>query len=108
MITSETTNSSALLDRIGRNDSSPWTRPMSVIERLTIWPVSSASCEAPSRRDSARNTSARMSYCTSSESRPALKRRAKVIANWATASTISATTQTPTPRCAIAWTARCR
>ncbi len=72
MITSEITNSSALLDRAGMNANSPWTRPMSVIERLTSCPVSSASCAAPSSRDSEVNTSERMSYWTSSESRPAL------------------------------------
>ena len=99
MITSETTNSSALLDRIGRNESSPWTSPMSVIARLTICPVSSASWDAPSRRDRARNTSSRMSYCTSSESRPALNRRANVVANCTTARATSRPIQTPTPRC---------
>ena len=72
MITSEITNSSALLARAGTKASSPCTSPMSVIERLTSWPVSRASWAAPSSRDSEVKTSERMSYWTSRDSRPAL------------------------------------
>ena len=50
-----------------------------LIERLTIWPVSIRFCCGPSIRDSALKTSARMSYCTSSDSRPEENRRAKVV-----------------------------
>lgn len=79
MMISERMNSSALLASAGMKDSSPWTSPMSLIERLTIWPVSIRFCCGPSIRDSALKTSARMSYCTSSDSRPEENRRAKVV-----------------------------
>ena len=42
----------------------------SEIDRLTIWPVCSSSCRAPSSRDSAPSISVRRSCCTSRESRP--------------------------------------
>ncbi len=70
--TIEMTNSSALPVSAGMKASRPCTRLTSLIERLTTCPVSSASCAAPSSRCRAVKMSPRRSYCTSSESRPAV------------------------------------
>ena len=52
MMTSESTKSNALPSMIGTMLSKPCAMLMSEIERLTIWPVCSSSCRAPSSRES--------------------------------------------------------
>ena len=75
MMTSATTNSSALPTSIGIMLSKAWIMFRSVMDRLTIWPVWSWSCRAPSSRVSDPNSSVRRSCCTSRESWPPRYRR---------------------------------
>ena len=62
----------------------------SEIDRLTIWPVCSWSCRAPSSLDSAANISVRRSCWTSSDSRPPRYRLVKTPAKLTSAAMTSA------------------
>ncbi len=75
MTTIEVKKSSALPISIGSMLSRLWTMFRSEMDRLTIWPVCSWSCRAPSSLVSEPNSSVRRSCCTSRDNCPPRYRR---------------------------------